>query len=414
MTIFRSTLSTVLLLSGYVHGFVSLSQHPPHQNSHAYVLPKSASGLEKDGVLAESQPNETERSLRIESFQCDDKLLDQALDSDPIAASSIIKHISQLQGSEREVFLSTMLRQIDSITPFWCKFSLATKFSRRARKAALKRVLDMSIPISSEKDILNKESNLRTRCRSLVTVIRSLSDFYEGDLSLKTKRPAIASIEKMSRREIMNSLNVQHEQERLQRIPRDLETPIYTVIAKRKLIEIRRYEPFSVCSVSMSQARPEKSSDTDAKVSNPQIPGASSFGALAGYLFGKNQEKQAMKMTTPVFSSGSDESRLMSFVLPSEFWQVKNFEKAPQPLEGSGVTLELNEGSNRAVIMFGGFASKKDVTLRTQQLLNAIKSDKDWKADPSDSVSLAQYNDPFTPPWKRLNEVSIKVIAERA
>jgi hypothetical protein len=180
------------------------------------------------------------------------------------------------------------------------------------------------------------------------------------------------------------------------------------------VIEIRRYEPFAVCSVSMNKPVPEKATNTDVKLLNPQIPGASSFGALAGYLFGKNQEKRAMKMTTPVFSSGTGESQLMSFVLPSEYWQESNFNMAPLPLEGSGVMLERNEGSDRAVIMFGGFASKRQVKIKTQQLLNALKVEKDWKVDPKDTASLAQYNDPFTPPWKRLNEVSIKVIADNS
>ena len=51
----------------------------------------------------------------------------------------------------------------------------------------------------------------------------------------------------------------------------------------------------------MSKPR-EDPSKTDAEIANPQLKGASGFGALAGYLFGKNEHATAMKMTTPVFT----------------------------------------------------------------------------------------------------------------
>jgi hypothetical protein len=99
----------------------------------------------------------------------------------------------------------------------------------------------------------------------------------------------------------------------------------------------------------------------------------------------------------------------MSFVLPSEFWKDGGLDSAPKPLQGSGVSLQAKAGEDRAVVMFGGFAAKKDVAKRTKQLLDGLAKDKDWMAVPRSSVALAQYNDPFTPPWKRRNEVSIKV-----
>ena len=72
------------------------------------------------------------------------------------------------------------------------------------------------------------------------------------------------------------------------------------------------------------------------------------------------------------------------------------------------MVLERVEGEERAVIMFGGYASKKEVEMKKALLLEKLASDEDWTALDS-SVVLAQYNDPFTPPWSRLNEVSVAV-----
>ena len=59
--------------------------------------------------------------------------------------------------------------------------------------------------------------------------------------------------------------------------------------------------------------------------------------------------------------------------------------------------------------MFSGYASKKEAEKRKKELLSTLsKSDSKWKAV-EDTLTLAQYNDPFTVPWKRVNEVSVKV-----
>jgi hypothetical protein len=70
----------------------------------------------------------------------------------------------------------------------------------------------------------------------------------------------------------------------------------------------------------------------------------------------------------------------------------------------------MNDGGDFAVVMFGGFAGKKDVEERKKQLLEILSKDSEWTAEPNATITLAQYNDPFTPPWKRRNEVSIKVV----
>lgn len=99
----------------------------------------------------------------------------------------------------------------------------------------------------------------------------------------------------------------------------------------------------------------------------------------------------------------------MEFVLPSNYWGSDNLLKAPKPFESSGVTLQERQSENRAVLMFSGYASKKETEKRKKELLSTLlKSDSKWRPV-EDTLTLAQYNDPFTVPWRRVNEVSVKV-----
>ena len=186
-------------------------------------------------------------------------------------------------------------------------------------------------------------------------------------------------------------------QEMLRRTPRDLETPRYTVVDPRRTWEVREYAPFSVCSTPMTDG--------------------TGFNSLAGYIFGKNQEGKAMKMTTPVVTTplSAADSKKMAFIMPSSYWS--SLDGAPSPLSESGVTLERNGGgllaedrNTVAVLWFGGYATKEEVALRTLELLTKLDEDDQWKSKPAADVRLLQYNDPFTLPYLRRNEVVIPVV----
>ena len=297
--------------------------------------------------------------------------------------------------------------------PFWTRWRFLARFSNRARLASLRRTLDLTTPPRNAEDDADDtvEDQQRRRRRALVSLLRTLANSNEEEQATAASKsvPAIVTIEKKAKREKANK----PLDDMRSRLPEGLETPKYTVVAERPSgYEIRRYEAFSVCSVAMNDNKndPNTALQTDASISNPKSGGTTAFGSLAGYLFGKNQDSTAMKMTTPVLNSGGGESdsKTMSFVLPSEFWKDDGLAVAPKPLEGSGVTLQRMDAEERAVIMFGGYASKKEVAAKKQQLLEKLRKDKEWEVA-SESIVLAQYNDPFTPPWKRLNEVSVAV-----
>ncbi len=341
------------------------------------------------------------------------------------ASSVLLSKISEMRQSseytreEQEEFLNSLLALgPDSQLPIWTKIRPLAKFSRRARMRSLRRTLDQITPDVDKKND-SVESQLQRRRRALVSLLNSLSN-DEVNQENEGRRPAIVVLEKRAIQASKDSSS-----DLTSRRPEGLETPEYDIIASgkdandrlAKNVEIRFYKPFSVCSVSMVKSRSE-SSKTDQKLGAPELKGASSFGALAGYLFGKNDQSTAMKMTTPVFTTNPGEvssepneqdEQSMEFVLPSNYWGAENLSKAPKPLESSGVTLQERDSETRAVLMFSGYASKKEAEKRKKELLSTLsKPDSKWRPI-EDSLTLAQYNDPFTVPWRRVNEVSVKV-----
>ncbi len=338
-------------------------------------------------------------------------LLQDAIAFNATAAMDLLSKTARMRESGiAEQYLNVLLMNgPDASLPFWTRSKRLARFSRRARMASLRRTLDRTTPPVSDNETSNdeKEHQGQRRRRALVSLLRTISN-ESADTSSpsSSQEPLIVSIE---RRALQSEKD--DNSELRNRLPEGLETPQYDIIASAisggKNVEIRKYKQYSVCAVSMNKPRPMDSSKTDAKVQMPEMGGASSFGALAGYLFGKNDQSSAMKMTTPVFTSPLQEGdRQMEFVLPSNYWYSVGL--APKPLQESGVTLLEKSPEDRAVIMFGGYASKKEVDRQKKQLVAALSNDPEWKML-DEEVTLAQYNDPFTVPWKRLNEVSVRV-----
>lgn len=375
---------------------------------------------------------EEKNSVSLGENQYFDVLQDAIHLNSTEASSVLLSKITEMRQNieytkeEQEGFLNSLLTLgPDARLPIWTIIRPLTKFSRRARMRSLRRTLDQVTP---DVDRLNDsvESQLQRRRRALVSLLNSLSteDVEKKEDTGRKKsssRPAIAVLEKRAIQASKDSTS-----DLTSRRPEGLETPEYDVIALgkddnnrlAKNIEIRSYKAYSVCSVSMVKSRPSEVSKTDQKLGAPELSGASSFGALAGYLFGKNDQSTAMKMTTPVLTTNPGEvsseinkqdDRKMEFVLPSTYWGAENLLRAPKPLENSGVTLQERQSESRAVLMFSGYASKKETEKRKNELLSTLsKSDSKWRPV-EDTLTLAQYNDPFTVPWRRVNEVSVKV-----
>ena len=111
-----------------------------------------------------------------------------------------------------------------------------------------------------------------------------------------------------------------------------------------------------------------------------QLAEGSGFNTLAQYIFGGNQQKVSMDMTTPVFTRagdeevGADDQEVMQFVLGGGL----SLSTAPKPAEGSGVRTREVPGALYAVRKFTGVVAsggRDERALRQMMLLkSAIKA----------------------------------------
>jgi hypothetical protein len=93
----------------------------------------------------------------------------------------------------------------------------------------------------------------------------------------------------------------------------------------------------------------------------------------------------------------------MEFVLPEAYW--KDLGKAPPPL--TNVELTYGEGGLVAASYYGGYATTDEISRRSAELVEAIDASEDYAV--AGETYSAAYNDPFTPPWRRRNEVLVPV-----
>ncbi len=145
------------------------------------------------------------------------------------------------------------------------------------------------------------------------------------------------------------------------------------------------------------------------------------FRRLFRYISGANQGNESISMTAPVetqsgesiarttpvrseATGGETETIRMAFYLPPEY----NPETAPEPTEAD-VTLVTEPQKTVAVNQFSWYAPEWRVTRRTQKLLSAVEREG---IQPEGDPYLLRYNDPWTPPFMRRNEVAIEVVEE--
>lgn len=141
------------------------------------------------------------------------------------------------------------------------------------------------------------------------------------------------------------------------------------------------------------------------------------FRRLFDYISGSNEGRRdismtapvqttsgtSISMTAPVASSTSDTGDLtkMGFYLPPEF----DLASAPQPTDAD---VNLREAPTRtlAVISFSWYAPNWRMEAYTDTLLETLERSE---YTPIDEPVLFRYNDPWTPPFMRRNEVAVAV-----
>jgi hypothetical protein len=126
------------------------------------------------------------------------------------------------------------------------------------------------------------------------------------------------------------------------------------------------------------------------------------FGRLFSYITGANEDEKKIEMTAPVVTSDEEGEMFMAFVMPEGF----NREGTPRPLD-ERVKIELVKGRKMAVIAFSGYATEESRKRHLKILEETLVA---HGIETSGDPALMQYNDPWTPPFMRRNEVELEVV----
>jgi DNA gyrase inhibitor GyrI len=152
----------------------------------------------------------------------------------------------------------------------------------------------------------------------------------------------------------------------------------YEVMKKNEIYEIRKYSDRLAIETEISNQ-------------------GSSFRKLFKYISGDNENNEEIKMTTPVTQIKKKVTMTMQFYLPSRF----DKDNTPNP-SNSDVKILNIKGGYYAVILYSGRASDKNFIKHKNILENELKKDDVSILSPP---IKATYNNPFTLPLLRRNEV---------
>ena len=125
------------------------------------------------------------------------------------------------------------------------------------------------------------------------------------------------------------------------------------------------------------------------------------FGLLFSYISGANDEGRKIEMTAPVVTGNAEGRPFIAFVIPEGF----DLEGTPRPRD-ERVKIEVVEGRRMAAVRFSGYATEERQKRHLSALNETLKARGMMaRGDPV----LMQYNDPWTPPFIRRNEVAVEV-----
>lgn len=169
-------------------------------------------------------------------------------------------------------------------------------------------------------------------------------------------------------------------------LQRNIETYPYTVKQKYERFEIRKYEATLFTSVTLTSKGYKNTS-------------SQGFSILAGYIFGKNDRKEKISMTSPV-SMSLDDSTTMMFMVPKKL----NKETLPKP-EQSGIEFKEEPAKLLAAISFGGWTDDAKIEKYKQELKAALDAQG---ITYSNKFYFFGYNAPFEV-FNRKNEVLVEL-----
>lgn len=182
-----------------------------------------------------------------------------------------------------------------------------------------------------------------------------------------------------------------------------VERPAYKVIATHGDIQIRQMPAQIYATVTVTG---EES----------QAP-RQAFGILAGFIFGGNKSRSSIAMTAPVLTQSQSETISMtapvvsqqdstwsyqvSFLMPKEY----TMNNLPIPNDNR-IFIHTVQAKDIAVITFSRYATQGTINTYRSKLLDWLKA---LNITTRGESFVAQYNDPWTPPMMRTNEIWIEI-----
>jgi hypothetical protein len=184
-----------------------------------------------------------------------------------------------------------------------------------------------------------------------------------------------------------------------------IETPKFNILQKDGKFEIREYQEYINASVEIE-------SDYKSALSE-------GFRILADYIFGNNQAKTSINMTTPVTEQaakskkiemtapvtsaklGESKKYLISFTMPAKY----TLESLPEPMNKS-ITIYKVSAHKAAVLKFSGYLNESTSVKKTQEMETWLKENN---IQAKEGFITAQYNPPWILGPFRKNEIIAKI-----
>jgi hypothetical protein len=182
------------------------------------------------------------------------------------------------------------------------------------------------------------------------------------------------------------------------------ESPAYTISKQEGKIEIRDYKPHLVAEVTVP-------GDRDKAVN-------AGFRILAGYIFGGNESKSKIAMTSPVTQSPQTQSEKIAMTSPVtqtqkdggwivQFSMPSEYALATLPTaKDNRIQFRETKPVRMVAVQFSGFWTDSNMERHKKILEDYIVREK-IKTD--GEYVFAYYDDPFTLPFNRRNEIMVRV-----
>ncbi len=168
-----------------------------------------------------------------------------------------------------------------------------------------------------------------------------------------------------------------------------LEIPPYDVVEQDGAFELRSYQSHIIAEVTVTGNRREAANR--------------GFRVLANYIFGGNVENQKISMTAPVVQTpiADDGVWTIRFMMPSKF----NLETLPEA-ETDSIRFYKAERKQQIVFTFAGLSTDG----RLEAAKTKLETYAEIKGIKHSTTPIFQfYDDPFTNPFNRRNEVAFVI-----